>query len=167
MLLRAGAAALISSFTLMADARAEECGREAFAAVVAEANAELTALNAAHKQRFQKKLQALKSHAGWSDGEFVAKATPFVKDQKIAGFDTQNKELLAHVPQLGASSQTVASLAGAAPSFDPPADKRCGMVEELRGLMSTVIENSRAKWTYMIGKVDAALNATADAPAGK
>jgi hypothetical protein len=150
-----------------AGARAEDCGREAFASVVEHASAELSAMNEANKKRFHEKLQTLKSRAGWSDADFVTQATPFIRDERISAFDTQNKLLLAKVPELGNAERTVASLANTSPAIGTSADGRCGMMNELRGLMAAVVENSRAKWTYMFGKVDAALEKSGEAKAGQ
>jgi hypothetical protein len=132
-----------------------KCDQAAFATVVSEASAQLTALNDASKKSFHGKLQALKSREGWSDADFVAKATPFVKDENIAAFDDANKALLAKVPQLGGPSTVTASIA-AFPGADNQDAKHCAMLGELRGLMTQVIENTRAKWAYMLGKIDTA-----------
>jgi hypothetical protein len=157
MLLKAGAAALLFSLAVIADARAQECGREAFAGVVSNANAELTAINDANKRQFQEKLQLLKARAGWSEADFVAQATPFVRNERIAAFDSENQALLGRVSQLGAPGQTVASLAGVAPPFAASTDNRCAMLETLRQLMAGLVENTKAKWAYMTGNLDAAL----------
>lgn len=132
-----------------------KCDQAAFAAVVSEAGAQLTAMNDANKTRFQNRLQSLKSRENWSDADFVVKATPFVKDERIAAFDEGSKALLAKVPQLGGATPVLAS-AGALPGVDNQEAKRCAMLGELRGLMTQVIDNTRAKWAYMLGKVEAA-----------
>ena len=159
MLLKAGAAALLFSLAVIADARADECGREFFAGVVSKANAELSAMNDANKRLFQEKLQLLKARAGWSDADFVALATPYVRDERIAAFDSENQGLLGRVSQRGAPGQTVASLTGVAPSFTASTDNRCAMLDTLRQLMTGLVENTKAKWAYMTGKLDGALQA--------
>lgn len=159
-LLSAGAAVLVF-FPMVANAgSAAKCDRAAFTAVVSEASAQLSAINAANKKSFDMKLRALKERQKWADGDFVAKATPFVKNEKIAAFDAANKALVAKVPQLGkgaSSSVNLASLAGGGAQTD----KNCQMLSELRGLMAKVVENTRAKWAYMLGKIDAASNSKA------
>ena len=164
---KASAAALICSLITVTAAHADSCGREALAAVVSEAGAELTALNEANTRRFQDRLQQLKASEGWSDADYVAKATPFVKDEAIADFDARHSELLAQVPHLSAPGHSVASLASAASALGGAAPAGCPMAEKLRGLMNDVVGNSRAKWTYMIGKVDAALEKTDRVAAGQ
>jgi hypothetical protein len=156
MALKAGFAALIVLFSAHASVQAQDCGRDALAGIVSEASAQLTTINDAGKMRFQEKLQALKAKSGWSDAEFIAHATPFIKDDRIAAFDAENKALLARVPEIGAGT-SVASLASVTPDLNDGRSGRCRMAGELRQLMSAVVENSRAKWSYMQGRLDAAL----------
>jgi len=163
MRLLAGAAALFLIQAAALGAAAADCGREAFSTSVSQAAAELAALNAAQKTSLHEKLQLLKARRGWADGDFVAKATPFVQDAKIAEFDRGNKALLARVPQLGAP----ASLAGAAPPLPGADGRNCAMLQELRGLMARLVENTRAKWAYMLGKIDGALEDARQAQAGR
>jgi hypothetical protein len=167
MALKASAAALICSLFTVTAAYAGNCGREALAAVVSEAGAELTAMNEANTRHFQDKLKQLKASQGWSDADYVSKATPFVKDEAIAGFDARHGDLLAQVPNLSAPGHSVASLAAAAPAFAASAPEGCPMAEKLRALMNDVVDNSRAKWTYMLGKVDEALEKTDRVAAGQ
>ena len=140
-------------------AQAEECGRDAFAAVVQETGVSLSAMNEANKRSFHEKLQQLKARNGWSDSDYVAKATPFIQDERIAAFDAENSALLAKVPQLGAGAQNTQSLASVAPAIGGPGDRHCEMLAELRALMAKTVENTQAKWSYMLGKLDGALNA--------
>ncbi len=135
------------------------CEQAAFASAVGDASAVLSAMNDENKKAFQAKLLALKTREGWTDGEYAAKATPFVKDATISALDDGNKTLLAKVPQLGGVVQ-----AGSIPSVaDEP--RRCAMLNELRGLMARVVENTRAKWTHMLGKLDSALDVSRQAKA--
>ena len=159
----AGAAVLIFVPAAMPGALAADCGREAFSKVVSQASAELAAINNAQKTGLHEKLQLLKARQGWADGDFVARATPFVQDARIAEFDQGNKSLLARVPQLGAS----ASFAGAASLPVAADDRNCTMLQDLRGLMAQVVENTRAKWAYMLGKIDGALEDARQAQAGR
>jgi hypothetical protein len=165
MLLRAGAASFFFLTASAMSASAGDCGREAFAAVVGEAGAALTAMNEAHKQGFQAKLSALRSRNGWSDGDYAVKAAPFVRDDRIAAFDAKIQTLLAKVPELGAAAPEVAALAGAMPGVTESPSKRCEMLDKLRGLMAELIENNRAKWAYMTGKIDGALEEARQAQA--
>lgn len=138
------------------------CEQTAFAAAVSDASALLSKMNDENKKAFQFKLVALKTREGWTDGDYAAKATPFVKDQAIAAFDEGNKALLARVPQLGGTMEATAT------ASLPPTDnsaKRCAMLEELRGLMARVVDNTRAKWAHMMGKLDQALDTSVQAKA--
>lgn len=152
--LKAGFAALIVLFSAHTSVQAQDCGRDALAGIVNEASAQLTAINDTAKARFQEKLQSLKAKSGWSDAEFVARATPFIRDDRIAAFDAESKALLARVPEVGAG--TSVAFASATPGLKL-GDGRCRMAEELRQLMSAVVENSRSKWAYMHGRLDAAV----------
>lgn len=163
MRLLAGAALLFLFPAATFSAGAADCSREAFSKIVSDVSAELAALNAAQKAGFHEKLQLLKARQGWADGDFVTKATPFVQDAKIAEFDQSNKSLLARVPQLGAP----ASLAGVAPSLPSGDDRNCAMLQELSGLMTQLVANTRAKWAYMLGKVDVALEDARQAKADR
>jgi altronate dehydratase len=136
-----------------------DCGQPAFAAAVGDASAVLSAMNDENKKAFQAKLMALKAREGWTDGDYAAKATPFVKDATISALDDGNKTLLAKVPQLGGFAQ-----AGSIPSMADES-RRCAMLNELRGLMARVVENTRAKWTHMLGKLDSALDVSRQAKA--
>ena len=167
MRLRAGAAAFLIFPILAGGAGAEECGREAFAAVVGQVSAELAALNDQQKKIFQDKLAQLKTRQGWSDADYVAKATPFVQDTRIAAFDESNKALLGKIPQLGAGAAPAPALAGAVPSVaGPGGGQHCAMLAELGDLMAAMVENTRAKWGYMLAKVDSALDAARQVKAG-
>lgn len=133
-------------------AQTPACEQAAFASTVSEASAALTSMNDENKKAFQGKLLALKTRHGWTDADYPAKATPFVKDETIAALDEGNKALLAKVPQLGGGADFALAAA------DLP-EKRCAMLTELRGLMAKVVENTKAKWTHMLAKLDTALEA--------
>ena len=135
-------------------AQTPACEQAAFATAVSEAGAALSAMNEENKKTFQGKLIALKAREGWTDADYPAKATPFVKDETIAALDEGNKALLAKVPQLGGGADF--ALAGAGGGLP---DKRCAMLGELRELMARVVENTRTKWAHMLAKLDTALEA--------
>ncbi len=142
----------------MTQASAQDCERKAFTGLVEKARAELTALNMRNKQVFQAKLQGLKDNKGWSDREFLEQAIPFVRDEKIAAFDDETKALLARIPELSVRpSRSVASLAGALPSTNAASEKRCAAIKRLQGILGKIVESTHAKWAYMIGKLDAAI----------
>jgi altronate dehydratase len=138
---------------------AQGCEPADFASTVSGASAVLSAMNDENRKAFQARLVALKTREGWSDGEYAAKATPFVKDPTTVALDEGNKALLGKVPQLGGAADAAPSAAA-----DDGA-KRCAMLQELRGLMARVVENTRAKWSHMLGKLDAALDVSRQAKA--
>lgn len=156
MRFRLGAAMLFMTFQPSYAQPSATCEQAAFAAVVSDASGVLAAMNEENKKAFQTRLASLKTREGWADAEYAAKASPFAKDQTTTALDEGNKTLLDKVPQLGAGANL--ETAGAAGGPDLSA-KRCAMLEELRGLMAKVVENTKAKWAHMLGKLDAALEA--------
>jgi hypothetical protein len=132
-----------------ADARAMDdnpgCDKAAFETVVATASATLTQINDQNKRAFLEKLQLLKAREGWVEADYVAKATPFVKDERIAAFDAKNQALLDQVSRLGGEEP-------------PDEERRCAMLRQLKAIMTEVVVITGEKWTYMLGKVDAALS---------
>jgi len=162
MRLFASAVALLLALAATHSAAAADCGRDAFAGVVGQASAELAALNTEQKAWLNERLQRLKARQGWADADFIAKATPFVQSAKITEFDQGNNALLARVPQIGAPAATLAGAVASLPATD---DRNCAMLQELRGLMAQLIENTRAKWSYMLGKVDDAIEDAGQAQA--
>lgn len=121
-------------------ASAEPCDKAAFQAAVAKASGAISSLNEENKKSFQNQLQALKMSAGWSDADYVAKATPFVKDERTTELDSANQALLAKVQTFSVGD------AGSEES-------RCAMLKELEGVMGEIVANTRAKWDHMLAKV--------------
>ncbi len=119
---------------------AQPCDKAAFEGVVSAAGTTISTLNAEKKTAFQDGLKALKARAGWSEQDYVVKATPYVKDERTAELDRANADLLAKVQTLGAGG-------------DATDDARCAMLAELQTLMDQVVANTRAKWEHMIAKV--------------
>jgi hypothetical protein len=152
----------IAAFALMsltASAQADEkCGQTAFAAVVNEVSAQLTAMNDENRKSFHAKLQSVRARENWTDADYVVKATPFVQDEQITAFDATGKALLSKVELLGQPGQVVVTASVTTPlgKFDREVAQRCAMLEDLRALMTKVVENTRAKWQYMHTKIDAA-----------
>lgn len=149
--------AIMLFFGATGAAAAEDCGQERFSAVVNEARGQLQALIAENRQIFQEKLARIKEQAKLTDADFLAQGRALIEDDKIAAFDRQHEELVAKIPGIGRSARSVASLAGVAPSMTPSENQRCVMLDELRGIMGQVVENTRAKWSYLQDKTDAAL----------
>jgi hypothetical protein len=118
------------------------CARADFEATVDAAAASLRELNQQNTPTFQSKLRLLKEKRGWSHDQFLQEATPFVRDDTIAGFDQQSEEFLLRIQSLG---QEEAS----APD--------CAVLGELRASMQALVETQKAKWTYMFEKIDRVL----------
>lgn len=117
-----------------------QCDAGAFRQVVASASGSITELHDKNNKLFQEKLQKLRVSNNWSEAEYVAKATPFVKDDVTLSIDAANQALLAKVQSLEAA--TASSEAG-----------RCAMLSELKLSMDKVVENTAARWQHMLTKL--------------
>lgn len=147
--------ALPGGVNTMSPAGAQEagrCGQAAFAAVVGESGAALTAMNDEKRRAFTEKLQALKAQEQWSDASYAANARPYVQDEKIAAFDATGRTLLARVQGLGGGDSLTD-------------EARCALLGELKGLLAHVVANTRDKWDYMFAKLGRALKPGATSPA--
>ncbi len=123
---------------------AVECSRDDFEAVVDETGAALRKLNQANTPKFQAQLRKLKDKNGWSHDEFLKKAAPFVRDQKIAVFDEKSTGLLTEISTLGEEG---------AENAKPD----CALLIELRARMTVLVKTQQGKWTYMFDKISKAL----------
>lgn len=131
---------------LWSPARAADdaCGKADFEAVVEEAATGLRDLNTENKPKFQDRLRQLKTKRGWTHGQFMQEAAPFVMDDKITEYDQSIEELLGAIASMGQEG-------AAAKKPD------CALLLELRARMRVLVETQTAKWTYMFGKIDAEL----------
>lgn len=146
--LAAGVAALLVVLLAVAPmpaaAQPAACSKSDFEAVVDDAAAALRDLNLKHKPEFQERLKSLKDKRGWGHDEFMAKASPFVKDEAISGYETQSFQLLEQISTLGQDG-------AAAKTPD------CALLLELQARMKLLVEIQGKKWAYMFGKLDAEL----------
>ena len=122
-------------------AQTPPCSKGDFEAVVDEAAASLRDLTRQHTPQFQAKLRQLKDKRAWSNDQFMKEAEPFVRDDKIAGFDQKSEEFLARITS-GGQSQS----ASAKPD--------CALLLELRAAMQALVDTQRTKWSYMFDKLD-------------
>lgn len=148
--------ALILCFVMtpVANALSETCDAAAFKSVVSAASASINGLHEKDNKIFQEGLQKLRTAKGWSDGDFVANATPFVKDDITASLDLANQGLLAKVQSLDAAQANSKS-------------GRCSMLQELKSMMDQVVANTDAKWQHLISKVTLASGGALQAGAEK
>ena len=120
------------------------CAREDFESVVDEAAEALRTLNRQNKPTFQENLRQLKDKRGWSHEEFLEKAVPYVRDDQINVFDRKSQQLLNEI-------STIGSEGSAAERPD------CAVLIELRARMKVLVKTQTDKWSYMFGKLAAAL----------
>jgi hypothetical protein len=120
------------------------CSKSEFESAVDHAAETLRDLNNKNRPPFQGKLRQLKEKRGWNDSQFLKEAEPFVKDERIADFDTKTNELLMSISSMGQEGAN-------APEPD------CKMLADLRGLMQVLVETQSAKWTYMAQRLESEL----------
>jgi hypothetical protein len=143
MVLRALAILLLIATCPAAFAQQGQCNPAAFREAVAQASATLTALHEKNGGILQENLQKLRVLNNWQDAEYVANATPFVRDETTATFDAENQALLARVQSLDAAGASTES-------------GRCAMLTELKAAMEKVVANTSAKWEHMLDKLNRA-----------
>lgn len=139
----AALAVLASGFAVSAQAPA--CSKGDFEAVVDEAAGALRTLNQQNTPQFQAKLRQLKDKRGWSHEQFMKEASPYVRDEAIAGFDQKSEEFLARITSGGQSQSSAA-----APD--------CALLVELRAAMKALVDTQKSKWAYMFDKIDKELS---------
>jgi hypothetical protein len=71
-------------------AQAPGCAKSDFESVVNEAGSVLRDLNRQNTPVFQAKLRALKEKRNWGNDEFLKQAEPFVRDERIVGYDQKS-----------------------------------------------------------------------------
>lgn len=120
------------------------CTKSDFEAVVEESAEGLRELNAKNKPAFQEKLRELKTKRAWTHDQFLREAAPFVRDEKIAEFDTRSGELLASISTMGQE--------GAAATTPD-----CAVLSELRARMKLLVDTQTGKWSYMFSKIETEL----------
>lgn len=125
-------------------AQAVPCTRDDFAAAVDQAAEALRQLNQKNRPEFQDRLRQLREKRGWTHDQFIAAATPFVKDEVIEDYDAKGEEALKQVTSMGEAG---------AQARTPD----CRLLAELRGYMQSLVDIQSAKWRYMFEKIDAEL----------
>ncbi|MFM9941827.1 MAG: hypothetical protein ACKVP7_20270 [Hyphomicrobiaceae bacterium] len=137
-------AVLLAGGVGMAAQPVSACVRADFERVVEEAASALRELNLANKPLFQGRLGELKQKRGWNHDQFIAQAAPLVQDERIAVFDSQASALLERLQSGGQEG---------AQAREPD----CALLSELRVALKSLIDVQKAKWSYMLGRVEAEL----------
>lgn len=122
----------------------QACGKPEFEAVVESAAASLRDLNSRNTPGFQDKLRLLRERQKWSADEFMAKASTYVQDDRIAAYDQRASDLLDKVNTMGEAG-------AAAKSPD------CRLLGDLRATMTALIDTQIEKWAYMFTKIERGL----------
>lgn len=124
-----------------AAAQGPACTKMQFEAAVSDAAGALRDLNAQNRPPFQEKLRALKDKRGWSHDQFLKEAAPLVQDARIAQYDKESGEFLERIQSMGAE--------GAAAK-----EPDCAQLTQLRSHMQALVASQKAKWQYMLQRVD-------------
>lgn len=118
------------------------CERADFERVVEQAATALKDLNQANKPAFQAKLGELKAKRGWTHDQFITEAAPLVQDPTIADYDSRSAALLEKLEAGGEKGASARS-------------PDCALLTELTATLGTLLEVQKAKWTYMMGRIEA------------
>lgn len=121
------------------------CARADFEAVVDDAGEALRQLTQKNSPQFQAKLRALKEKRGWSNEQFMAEGTRFVRDDKIAALEDKSSNLLAKINDAGGE-------AGNAQAVD------CKRLDALRSDLAALVAIQQEKWTYMFTNIEVELS---------
>lgn len=125
-------------------AQQPQCDSAAFREAVSSASAAITLLHEKNGKIVQENLQKLRALNNWREAEYLANATPFVRDETTVSLDAANRALLTKVQSLDAANANTET-------------GRCEMLNELRNAMQKVVANTAAKWEHMIDKVNRAV----------
>jgi hypothetical protein len=135
------AAMLVALVAGPAVAQRAPCVRGDFETVVADAATALRELTDEKTPLFQQKLRALKDKRRWSHDQFMAEAAPLVQDDRIAELDQRSGELLARINGMGAEGTSAAA-------------PNCRLLADLKASMQALVDTQKAKWAYMLEKVE-------------
>ena len=143
---RSGAACALLALALLlpggsVKAQAADCTREAFEQAVGQSAEALRDLTGQNRPVFQTRLRELKDKRGWDHTQFLREAAPIVQDARTDAYDKDSATLLEEISRMGAEGS-------AAPTPD------CAALQRLKGNMQALVDAQRAKWAYLIEKVE-------------
>jgi hypothetical protein len=119
------------------------CKAEDFAVAVDKSGAALRAFNAEALPKLQDKLKQLKEKKGWSDSEYEEKASTAIRDERMSKLDAEAEDLIIKIDQLGR------------PEEAGPID--CAKLTELEAAGLELLAVMKAKSTYTLSRLDAAI----------
>lgn len=125
-------------------ARASNCQRSDFEAVVGETATALRELNRIHRPEYQQLLRQLRDKRGWTQSQFLNEAAPLVQDDHIGELDRRSSDLLSRIETMGGDGARLAQ----------PDCARLGL---LRQAMTSLLEVQTSKWRYMFDKLNGEL----------
>jgi len=140
MVLRALIILVLGVLSSAVSAQQAQCDSAAFREAVATASASITRLHESNGRVFHEKLERLRAQYNWQEAEYVANATPLIRDETTAALDAANQTLLAKVQSLDPAGASTES-------------GRCGMLNEVKAVMEKVVANTAAKWEHLLSKL--------------
>lgn len=136
--------AAIAALVLLHGAAQADCKAEDFAAAVDKSGAALRAFNAEALPKLQQKLQQLKSKKGWDNADYEEKALASLRDDRTMKLDADAEDLIIKIDQLGR------------PPEKGPVD--CSKLTELEAAGLELLAVMKAKSSYTLAKLDAAID---------
>lgn len=128
-------------------ATAAPCTQEAMKTIVEDTGRSLRKLQEETQPRIDAGFRKLKAKRGWSDSDYLEKATELLADEKIDAFESKASELLARLDRLSVTQ--------------PGEQPDCSRIADLEVTALELQAAIRAKLRYMVERLDAL---TADAP---
>ena len=130
-------------FSINSAALGAPCTADDFAAAIDTSGAALRSFNAGALLTLKDKLRQLKDKKGWAETGYEEKALQSVRDKRTAEYDAKAKELIVKIDTLGS----------------PPAEQvpDCSKLAELNAAGLELLAVMKAKSTYTLAKLDAAI----------
>jgi hypothetical protein len=147
--IRSAVAAVLAVLAAPGIARAASCTPEQFAAAVDKSGAQLRAFNSEALPKLQDKLKQLKDKKGWDE----EKSLGAVRDERTAKLDEDAENLIVKIDTLGRPPEK--------------GEPDCSKLAELEAAGLELLAVMKAKSSYTLAKLDAAVDGKDAAPAKK
>jgi hypothetical protein len=145
--------AMLLALVASATAQGAVCTPDDFAAAVDRSGALLRAFNAEALPKLKEKLKQLKDKKGWDEAGYEEQALDSIRDQRTARLDAEAEDLIVKIDTLGRP-----------PAAGPP---DCSKLAELDAAGLELLAVMKAKSTYTLSKLDAAIAGKDAAPAAE
>lgn len=147
--IRSAIAAFLAVLAAPGIARAASCTSEQFAAAVDKSGAQLRAFNSEALPKLQDRLKQLKDKKGWDEEKSLGTA----RDERTAKLDEDAENLIVKIDTLGRPPEK--------------GEPDCSKLAELEAAGLELLAVMKAKSSYTLAKLDAAIDGKDAAPAKK